>query len=238
LERGYVVVPDNPNRKKTPAMRWFYEGREMDTPAKTRFRPSDQIAFSGLQTQSGKIELVSNSLKRFYETSEEADERRPIMTQYLPSWEGHHTERFKTYPIALVSPHPKHSFHTMGDGKDSFMIDIKDHRVWVNGFAYWIIRVNTQDAEARGVKHGDLVKAFNDRGAVILFAQVTERVPAGTAHSYMASAEYKPTGKPGDSPDRGGCINILSPKEFLSKTACGMATAHALIQIEKWEGAV
>jgi trimethylamine-N-oxide reductase (cytochrome c) len=158
------------------------------------------------------------------------------MTQYLHSWEGHHTERFKKYPIACVSPHPRHSFHSMGDGKDSFMIDIKDHRHWVDGHAYWIIRINTKDAEKRGIKPFDLVKAYNDRGEVIFAAQVTERVPEGTAHSYMACAEYQPIGEPGNSPDRGGCIYILSPSEFLSKTACGMATSHALMEIEKWEG--
>jgi trimethylamine-N-oxide reductase (cytochrome c) len=158
------------------------------------------------------------------------------MTQYQRSWEVHDPEKLKKYPIALISPHPKHSFHTMGDGKDSFMIDIKDHRLWVNGHPYWVIRINADDAEARGVKDGELVKAFNDRGEVIFAAQVTERLPSGTAHSYMASAEYQPIGTPGESADRGGCINILSPKEFLSKTACGMATAHALIEIEKWEG--
>lgn len=234
LKRGYVVVPVNPDRKKTPALRWFYEGREMDTPGVSRFRPSDQVAGKGLHTQSGKIELVSNSLKRFYETSGETDEYRPVMTQYLHSWEGHHTERFKKYPLAVVAPHPRHSFHTMGDGKDGFMIDIKDHRVWKDGHPYWVIRVNSADAAARGIAEGDLVRAYNERGEVILSAQVTERVPAGTIHCYMASSEYQPLGKPGESPDRGGCINILSPKEFLSKTAHGMATTHFLIELEKW----
>jgi len=235
LERGYVVVPDNPDREKRPAWRWFYEGRESDTPMYTRLRPADQVALKGLQTASGKIELVCSSLKRFYETSGEIDEYRPVMTQYLPSWEGHHTERFKKYPLALVAPHPKHSFHTMGDGKDSFMNDIKDHRVWIDGHAYWIIRLSTKDAEARGIKDGDLVKTYNDRGEVILCAQVTERLPAGTCHAYESSAEYAPIGKPGESPDRGGCINLLSPKEYLSKTANGMATAHMLVEVEKWE---
>ncbi len=31
-EKGYFVVPDNPGRKKTPALRWFAEDRERDTP--------------------------------------------------------------------------------------------------------------------------------------------------------------------------------------------------------------
>ncbi|MDR1571788.1 MAG: molybdopterin-dependent oxidoreductase [Clostridiales Family XIII bacterium] len=237
LERGYLIVPVNKERRKTPAFRWFYEGREMDTPAVARFRPSDQVAGKGLQTMTGKIELVSSSLKRFYETSGEVDEQRPIMTQYLHSWEGHHTKGlFDRYPLAVVAPHPRHSFHTMGDGKDSFMNDIKDHRMRIDGHFYWVIRMNTGDAEARGIGQDDLVKAYNDRGEVILAAQITERVPAGTVHCYMASAEYQPLGKPGESPDRGGCINILSPGRFMSKTAHGMATAHFLVEIEKWDG--
>ena len=238
LERGYVVVPVNPDRKKTPAFRWFYEDREQDVPACGRFRPLDQIKFKGLTTQTGKIELVSSSLKRFYETYDEYDEGRPLMTQYIESWEGHHSPLFKKYPLAIVSPHPRFSFHTMGDGKDAFMNDIKDHRVKVGDREYWIIRINSEDAGARGIKDDDLVKAYNDRGEVVFAAQVTERVPAGTVHCYMACAEYHPVGKPGESADLGGCVNILSPGRYMSKTASGMATAHCLVEIEKWEGGI
>ncbi|MDR1246380.1 MAG: molybdopterin-dependent oxidoreductase [Clostridiales Family XIII bacterium] len=233
-EKGYVVVPYNDKRKKTPGMRWFYEGREMDTPKPGRFRPGDQVQQKGLQTQSGRIELLANSLLRF----DPDDKERPPLTQYIPSWEGHHTERFKKYPLAVVSPHPRFSFHTMGDGKDGFMNDIKDHRVRVGDHDYWIIRINTKDAEKRGIKEGDLVKTYNDRGEVILAAQITERVPPGTCHSYESSAEYKPIGVPGESADIGGCVNILSPGRYLGKNASGMATEHFLVEIEKWEGGV
>ncbi|NTV51601.1 MAG: hypothetical protein HGA76_01105, partial [Candidatus Firestonebacteria bacterium] len=33
-----------------------------------------------------------------------------------------------------------------------------------HGHRYWIMRLNTKDAEARGIKEGDLIRAFNDRG--------------------------------------------------------------------------
>ncbi len=42
-------------------------------------------------------------------------------------------QQAKKYPLGMLSPHPRFSFHTMGDGKDSFMNDIKDHRVLVDG---------------------------------------------------------------------------------------------------------
>ena len=114
------------------------------------------------------------------------------------------------------------------------MNDIKDHRMLVNGHYYWIIRINTQDAEARGIKHHGLVKVFNDRGAVICAARVTNRVSPGTVHSYESCAKYEPIGEPGYSPDRGGCMNILTPSRTIIKQSSGMAPNSCLVQIEKW----
>jgi anaerobic selenocysteine-containing dehydrogenase len=157
--------------------------------------------------------------------------------QYLASWEGHRTEElYGKYPLQMVSPHPRFSFHTMGDSKESWLNEVKDHRVLVNGHRYWIMRLNTKDAEARGIEEGNLIRAFNDRGSVILAAQVGERVPAGTVHSYESCADYLPLGEPGYSPDTSGCVNILAPKRFITPTSTAMANNSCLIQVEKWEG--
>jgi len=153
--------------------------------------------------------------------------------QFIPSWEGHHTEELVgRYPLQLVSPHPRFSFHTMGDGKASWTDDITDHRVLIDGHHYWILRLNGRDAEARGIADGDLIRAFNDRGEVILAAQVTERVGPGTVHCYESSADYIPLGEPGHSADTAGCINILTPKRFVTPTSTGMAPNSCLIQVE------
>ena len=82
----------------------------------------------------------------------------------------------------------------------------------------------------------DLVKVFNDRGAVLCAAQVTERVPPGTVHSYESCAVYDPLGEPGQSPDRGGCINQLTPSRMMIKKSHSMAAMSCLVQIEKWKG--
>ncbi|MCD7948071.1 MAG: molybdopterin-dependent oxidoreductase [Oscillospiraceae bacterium] len=237
--KGYAVVPDNPNRKRTPAFRWFAEGREPDVPFQGQPRPADLVQGKGMQTQSGKIELLSHSLMRFdqslIDAGEEPDETRPPLIKYVKPWTGWHYENTEKYPLAVLTPHPRFSFHTMGDGKDAFMNDIKDHRIRVNGYDYWIMRINAKDAAARGIQDGDLVKAFNDRGEVIFAAQLTERVPPGTCHCYESSAEYDPIGKPGASPDRGGCINILSSGKHIGKHTAGMATEHFRIELVKWE---
>ena len=41
-----------------------------------------------------------------------------------------------------------------------------------------------EDAEARGILNGDIVKLYNDRGGVLCCAVVTERVRPGVIHSY------------------------------------------------------
>jgi len=121
----------------------------------------------------------------------------------------------------------------MFDGKDCFTNDVSDHRILVDGYYYWIVRVNAKDAESRGVRTNDLVKVFNDRGSVICAAQVTERVPPGTAHSYEGSAIYEPVGEPGESMDRGGCINTLTPSRNIIKKSHSTASNSCLVQIEK-----
>lgn len=234
VKKGYYIVP--PPSKTLPercGYRWFAEGRKKDFPTMEPL-PGDYSREwgMGLQTQSGKIEFVSSSLKRF----DPDDPERPVMPKYIPSWEGHHTtELYSKYPLNLLSPHPRYSFHTMGDGKDSFTNDVKDHRALVDGYYYWIVRINKKDAEARGIKMHDLVKMYNDRGTVICAVQITERIIPGTVHAWSSSAVYDPIGKPGESPDRGGCINILLPKRPIIKRSHSIAANTCLVEIEKWD---
>jgi anaerobic selenocysteine-containing dehydrogenase len=122
----------------------------------------------------------------------------------------------------------------MGDGKHSWVNDIGDHRVLIDGYRYWIVRIHPQDAEARGIRKNDLVKVFNDRGAVICAAQITQRIRPGTVHSYESSATYDPVGEPGLSPDRGGCMNILTPSRPMIKKSHSFAANSCLVQIEPW----
>jgi len=235
LKKGYFVVPPPKEDMRSPvSYRWFAEDRPKDTPELAPLPADYTEEFGkGLQTQSGKLEFESSSLKRF----DPDDPERPPISKYIPSWEGHHTkDLYEKYPLQLISPHPRFSFHTMGDGKDSTINDIKDHRILIDGYYYWIIRINSRDAEFRKIKENDLVKVFNDRGAVICAAQVTERVPPGTVHSYESSSNYDPVGEPGYSVDRGGCINQLTPSRMMIKKSHSMAANSCLVQIETWNG--
>ncbi len=45
-----------------------------------------------------------------------------------------------------------------------------------DGYQYEPVWLNTAEAEKRGIKHGDIVKVFNERGIVLCGAYVTERL--------------------------------------------------------------
>ena len=233
IKKGYYVVPAEKEKLRAPvSFRWFWEGRKKDVP-EPQPQPSDysEEYLSGLQTQSGKIEFDCNSLKRVN------DPERPPIVKYQPSWEGPHSgEMFEKYPLQMLTPHCKFSFHTQGDGKSSFLLNIEDHRVYVDGYYYWTMRMAPQDAAARGLTKHDLVKVFNDRGAVICAVVPTERLPPGICHGYESSAVYDPMGEPGKSVDRGGCLNLLTPEKSQTKSTHALAGSNALVQIEKWNG--
>jgi trimethylamine-N-oxide reductase (cytochrome c) len=71
---------------------------------------------------------------------------------------------------------------------------------------------------------------------VVCAAQVTERLRPGVVSAYSGSARYQPVGEPGKSTDLGGCVNMLNPKESITKKGHGIKPNAVLIQVEKWTG--
>ncbi|MFO1466403.1 MAG: molybdopterin-dependent oxidoreductase [Steroidobacteraceae bacterium] len=236
LRKGYYVVPpehEAANRTQV-GWRWFAEGRKKDLPEPAPL-PSEygEEYLDGLQTQSGKFEFAPTSLETFA-----IDPERPAVNRYIPSWEGRQTQGlYERYPLQLISPHPRYSFHTQSDAKDSVIDDIPEHRVCIDGFHYWVVRLNREDAARRSIAEHDLVRLYNDRGAVICAATLTERVLPGVVHAYTSAAIYEPVGEPGNMADRGGCINTLTPKRHMTEFTSASAPNSCLIEVEKWRGA-
>ena len=140
---GLLHRTRQPARKKTPALRWFAEDREKDTPDWGP-RLNARSGGKGLQTTSGKIEFVSTSLKSF-----ETGFRRPVPPGHAQvcarPGKGTTLRACQEVPPRHAVPAPEVSrFHTMGDGKDSCMNDMKDHRVLIDGHYYRIIRINNE----------------------------------------------------------------------------------------------
>ena len=234
MKKGYYVVPPLPEDRRDPlGMNWFARGAKRDTP-ETAVMPSEHYGRfgEGLQTASGRFEFESQSLKRF---DPDDKERLPICT-YIPSWEGVGTQLYEKYKLQMISPHPKFSFHTMGDGKGSTLNEVSEHRMLIDGHLFWIFRMNPKDAAERGLKQGDIVEVYNDRGSVLCGLETTNRLRSGTVHSYESCADYKTLGTPGESPEISGCINILTPSRDITKNAHGLAVNSCLVEVRKWEG--
>jgi len=230
--KTYHIVPVAENYKRTPGFRWYAEGRDCDTPdTNNPKRGTDKGKELG--TYTGKIEFASESLRQ----NMPDDQERPIVPHFIPSWEGYRSEGYDRYPLQIISPHPRFSFHTHYDNHTSWLNEISVHRVEKDGYAWWPVRLNPVDARARNVSSGDIVELYNDRGSVLCIAQVTERVFPGTLHSYGCSARYDPLipGKPG-STDKAGCINLLTSGRLISKHAAGMTPNSCLCELRKWEG--
>jgi molybdopterin guanine dinucleotide-containing S/N-oxide reductase-like protein len=229
--KGYFIVPMPEEYRPTPGLRWFYKGRKCDTP--DQFNPKRNTdKGKELGTYSGKIEFISQSLLEHFPD----DEERPPLPRYIPSWEGHDSELAKKYPLQLITPHSRFSFHTQYDSNNSWLTEISGHRVLKDGYYWHPVRIHPSDAEPRVIKDGDIVKLYNDRGAVLCIADVTERMRPGVVHSYYGSGKYDPL-EPGnpDSVDRGGCVSILTPSRMLSENAPGMAPNSCLVEIERWK---
>ena len=187
----------------------------------------------GLQTPSGKIEFVATTIER----GDPGNPERPALNRYIPAWEGpDNAELMAHFPLQLTSSHSRYSFHTYCDGKDSAINDIEDHRVRIDGYDYWVLRMSADDAKAAASRHHDLVRVHNHRGAVICAADVSPLIAPGVVKSYQASANFDPIEDGTSLTDRGGCMNILTPRRPAMQGTEGMASNSCLVQVERWHG--
>lgn len=151
-----------------------------------------------LKTPSGKIEIYSQRLAEKAATWElaEDDVIHPLPI-YSPGFESWDSSLSKQYPLQLMGFHYKSRTHSSYGN-----IDVLDaacrQEIWINPI----------DAEQRGIKSGDMVRVFNDRGEVHLPAKVTPRIMPGVTG--MGQGAWHKANMAGDKIDRGGCINVLT----------------------------
>jgi molybdopterin guanine dinucleotide-containing S/N-oxide reductase-like protein len=213
--KGYYVVPPSTGWEDIPAgLIEFY-----NDPKK-----------SPLSTPTGKLEFYSTGLAKNFPD----DPERPPVPHWIAEGESHQetigTERSKKYPLLVMSNHPRWGVHAQHDDITWFR-EIETCKVrGVDGYQYHPLWMNPKDAEARGIKHGDVVSLYNERGVVLAGAYVTERIIAG-AVGMDHGAKYDPI-VPGEI-DRGGAINTIVPANPTSKNNVGMAVSGFLVEVEK-----
>ena len=217
-EKGYFIVPDNPEWKKSdkkpkPFMQKYYENPEANP----------------LKTPSGKIEFFSQNLAKYFPD----DKERPPVPHWIPFGESHQESllhpRSEIYPLLTVSNHGRWRVHANMDDIDWFH-EIPTGKIkGVDGYFYEPIWINPVDAGKRNIQNGDVVKAFNERGEVLVGAYVTERIMPGAVYVDHGS-RHDPIAA---GIDRGGAINTITPRNTTSKNATGMVCAGFLVQVER-----
>lgn len=71
----------------------------------------------------------------------------------------------KTYPLQLTGFHYKARTHS-SYGNIDVLQQACPQEVWINPI----------DAQARGIRHGDTVRVFNNNGEMLIAAKVTPRI--------------------------------------------------------------
>jgi trimethylamine-N-oxide reductase (cytochrome c) len=90
--------------------------------------------------------------------------------------------------------------------------------------------LHPSDAAGRDIKTGDIVKVYNERGAVLGGALVWERImPGVVCIDHGARTDFIIPGKL----DRGGAINTIAPAGIASKHCAGQATSGYLVEVER-----
>ncbi|CAM3741676.1 DMSO/selenate family reductase complex A subunit [Mesobacillus zeae] len=142
------------------------------------------------ETPSGKIELFSKALWDMNKHDE-----IPAIAKYVPAWEGPEDPLKEKYPLQLIGWHYKRRCHST-----------HDNNPWLEEAAKQEMWINPNDAEERGIKDGDRVKVFNDRGKLFIDAKVTTRIIPGVI-GIPQGAWFTPNKK---GIDQRGSLNVLT----------------------------
>ena len=106
-----------------------------------------------------------------------------------------------------------------------------------------ILDINPQDAQKRGIKDGDMVAVFNDRGKVKLKAMLNQSVPPGTVNTYHGSwPEHFAEGHYNDLLYRVDDLTAINPSLEIepivsdSKAAANYNSYDCLVEVKKDRG--
>jgi len=201
---------------------------ESDPPGFREFY-NDPVA-SPLGTPTGLLEFYSERLAEHFPDDQERPPHPKWVEKGITHDENLSSERADMFPLLLMSNHPRWRTHAQGDDISWARETPTGKVLGFDGYRYEPIWINPADAEARGIKDGDVVKIFNERGIVLVGARVWERIMPGVTY-VDHGARHDPL-VPGKV-DRGGAINTIAPNGLTSKHACGQATSGYLVDVAK-----
>ncbi|MFS1988078.1 molybdopterin guanine dinucleotide-containing S/N-oxide reductase [Vibrio splendidus] len=172
-----------------------------------------------LGTPSGKIEIFSRTIEGY-----KLDDCPPHPTWMEPT---EYTGNAKDGELQLMTAHAAHRLHSQFNyAKIREEYAIADREP---------ISIHPEDAKVRGIKTGDLVRAHNGRGQVLVGALVTDGIKQGSVCIHEGG--WPDLDKDTGLCKNGGC-NVLTLDIPTSRLANGCAANSALVKIEKYTGPV
>lgn len=205
----------------------FGEGEEWTR--HSDFRADPEI--NPLGTPSGLIEIFSRKIAAF--NYDDCPGHPMWMEKKERSHGGPGSDK---HPLWLQSCHPDQRLHSQ-------MCESEEYRATYTVKGREPVYISPEDAKARGVKDGDIVRVFNDRGQLLAGAVISKRFPKGVIRIHEG-AWYGPVGKDG-SKEGGSEIgalcsygdpNTLTMDIGTSKLAQACAAYTCLVDFEKFEG--
>lgn len=205
---------------------WASDVYEFPTPAPASqpillgaFR--DDPARHPLNTPSGRIELVSETIRSFH-----YDDCPAYPTWIEPEeWLG--GALAEHYPLHLLSNQPYNRLHSQLDNATL------SRAAKINGREP--IHISELDAKERGLVDGDVVRVFNDRGAFLAGVQIVDGLRPGVVQ-IATGAWYDPeiTGAVG-SLEKHGNPNVVTLDKGTSQLSQCSVAQTCLVEIEKYD---
>ena len=97
--------------------------------------------------------------------------------------------------------------------------------------------INVNDAKAKDIATGDVVRVFNDRGEILVGALVTDIIPEHVI-AICEGAWYDPEVLGEKSLCKHGCVNVLTRDKGTSGTAQSSCRDRVLANLEKFKGEI
>jgi len=160
------------------------------------------FARGNFRTPSGKAEFYSEALNQ--------QGLDPVVT-FTPPQESRNGASPRKYPLELLARKPDNHLNTTFANLDSVR-KMEPHLA--------TIEMHAIDAESRGIRDGDRVRAFNSRGDITLEACVNGSVPPGVVAARLDWARFGPGARN---------INVLTSEKL---TDMGNAATFYSVSVE------
>jgi anaerobic selenocysteine-containing dehydrogenase len=153
-----------------------------------------------------------NGRARLYDGDLIAQGMDPV-AEFVAPEESRHTERSSEFPLELLARKADNFLNTTFVNLPSVQKMEKEHE----------LEMNRHDAESRGIKDGERVRVFNQRGEIFLTARVDGAVAAGVVGAKLGWAKHA---------EGGVNINVLTSARLADLG--GGATFYAtLVEVER-----